>query len=201
MIKLLGIVGTNSDNSTNRKLLQFIQRYFSEKAEIELIEIKDLPIFVKDKSIELPSIIKEMSDKVENADGVIISTPEYDHSVPAALMNALSWLSFKTHPFVDKPVMVVGASYGTLGSSRAQMHARQILDSPELKARIMPSSEYLLNHSLQAFDESGNLISSEKIDLLEALFSDFLTFVNITGQLTEAHEANVRVADNYTWED
>lgn len=158
-------------------------------------------MFVKDKSIELPESVKELSDKVEQADGVIISTPEYDHSVPAALMNALSWLSFKTHPFVDKPVMVVGASYGTLGSSRAQMHARQILDSPELKARIMPSSEYLLDHSLQAFDEQGQLISKEKIELLDGLFSDFLTFVEITGQLMEAHAVNVKEADNYTWED
>ncbi|MGO1678896.1 MAG: NADPH-dependent FMN reductase [Ruoffia tabacinasalis] len=201
MKKLLGIVGTNSDNSTNRKLLQYMETHFSEKAEIELVEIKDLPMFVKDKSIELPESVKELSDKVEQVDGVIISTPEYDHSVPAALMNALSWLSFKTHPFVDKPVMVVGASYGTLGSSRAQMHARQILDSPELKARIMPSSEYLLDHSLQAFDEQGQLISKEKIELLEGLFSDFLTFVEITGQLMEAHAVNVREADDYTWED
>ena len=201
MKKLLGIVGTNSNNSTNRKLLQYMETHLSDKADIELVDIKELPIFVKDKSIELPESVKELSDKVEQADGVIISTPEYDHSVPAALMNALSWLSFKTHPFVDKPVMVVGASYGTLGSSRAQMHARQILDSPELKARIMPSSEYLLDHSLQAFDEQGQLISKEKIELLEGLFSDFLTFVEITGQLMEAHAVNVREADDYTWED
>lgn len=201
MKKLLGIVGTNSNNSTNRKLLQYMETHFSDKADIQLVEIKELPMFVKDKSIELPESVKELSDKVEQADGVIISTPEYDHSVPAALMNALSWLSFKTHPFVDKPVMVVGASYGTLGSSRAQMHARQILDSPELKARIMPSSEFLLDHSLQAFDEQGQLISKEKIELLEGLFSDFLTFVEITGQLMEAHAVNVREADDYTWED
>ena len=201
MKKLLGIVGTNSNNSTNRKLLQYMETHFSDKADIELVEIKELPMFVKDKSIELPESVKELSDKVEQADGVIISTPEYDHSVPAALMNALSWLSFKTHPFVDKPVMVVGASYGTLGSSRAQMHARQILDSPELKARIMPSSEFLLDHSLQAFDEQGQLISKEKIELLDGLFSDFLTFVEITGQLMEAHAVNVREADDYTWED
>ena len=57
--KLLGIVGTNSDNSTNRKLLQYMETHFSEKAEIELVEIKDLPMFVKDKSIELPESVKE----------------------------------------------------------------------------------------------------------------------------------------------
>ena len=65
----------------------------------------------------------------------------------------------------------------------------------------MPSSEFLLDHSLQAFDEQGQLISKEKIELLEGLFSDFLTFVEITGQLMEAHAVNVREADDYTWED
>jgi len=75
----------------------------------------------------------------------------------------LNWLSYKERPFVDKPVMITGASYGTLGSSRAQMHLRQILDSPELKARIMPSSEFLLGHSLQAFDEERNLGDKGKL--------------------------------------
>lgn len=201
MNNILAIVGTNSDHSTNRKLLQFIQKHFAGKANIEIAEIKELPIFVKDESIELPQVVQELSDRVAAADGVIIATPEYDHSVPAALMNALSWLSFKTHPFVDKAVMLVGASYGTLGSSRAQMNARVILDSPELSARIMPSSEYLLSHSLQAFDANGNLISQENVELLEGLFSDFLIFIEITKQLMSAHETNVKEASNYTWED
>lgn len=201
MKNILAIVGTNSDHSTNRKLLQFIQKHFAGKANIEIAEIKELPIFVKDESIELPQVVQELSDRVAAADGVIIATPEYDHSVPAALMNALSWLSFKTHPFVDKAVMLVGASYGTLGSSRAQMNARVILDSPELSARIMPSSEYLLSHSLQAFDANGNLISQENVELLEGLFSDFLIFIEITKQLMSAHETNVKAASNYTWED
>lgn len=96
--KLLAILGTNSDNSTNRKLLQFMQLHFEDKAEIELVEIKDLPVFVKDQEKPLPDIVKTLSDRVEAADGVIISTPEYDHAAPAALMNALSWLSFKSIP-------------------------------------------------------------------------------------------------------
>ena len=47
MVKLIGLVGTNSKKSTNRQLLQYIQKHFSEQAEIELVEIKDLPMFNK----------------------------------------------------------------------------------------------------------------------------------------------------------
>ena len=200
MKKFVGIVGTNSDHSTNRQLLQFMKNHFSSKAEIEIVEIKDMPVFNKPENKDIPEIVQTMADKIDGADGVIISTPEYDHAVTASLMNALSWLSYGIFPFVDKPVMITGASYGTLGSSRAQLHLRQILDAPELKARIMPSSEFLLSHSLQAFDEENNLTSAEQTEKLDRLFEDFLMVVTITNQLTHAHEQNKKEAENFSWE-
>lgn len=200
MNHFIGLVGTNSDKSTNRQLLQFMKKHFSEKATIEIVEIRDLPLFNKPEDKTLPSLVKEIAEKIEQADGVIISTPEYDHAVPASLMSALNWLSYGIYPFVDKPVMITGASYGTLGSSRAQAHLRHILDSPELKARIMPSSEFLLNHSLQSFDEENNLKDLEKTEELSNLFDDFIIFVNIVNQLVHAHGSNKKAAANFSWE-
>jgi NAD(P)H-dependent FMN reductase len=200
MKKLIGIVGTNSDFSTNRNLLLFMKKYFKEQAEIEVVEIKEIPLFNKPESKELPSSVLEIAEKINAADGVIISTPEYDHAVPASLMNALNWLSYHIYPFLDKPVMITGASYGTLGSSRAQQHLRQMLDSPELKARIMPSSEFLLSHSLQAFNEDGSLKNEEQIEKLEGLFKDFMIFVDVMKQLGHAHEANKKEVENFSWE-
>ena len=200
MKKFIGLVGTNSDRSTNRMLLQFMQKHFSTEAEIEIVEIKDIPVFNKPEDRQIPERVQVIADKIDDADGVIISTPEYDHAIPASLMNALNWLSYGIFPFVDKPVMITGASYGTLGSSRAQLHLRQILDAPELKARIMPSSEFLLSHSLQAFDEENNLNNPDQVEKLERLFEDFLTFVTITNQLNHAHAQNKKEAENFSWE-
>ncbi|MDT2865768.1 NADPH-dependent FMN reductase [Vagococcus carniphilus] len=200
MKKMIGIIGTNSDKSTNRDLLKFMARHFKEVAEIEVVEIKEIPLFNKPESKEVPTIIKELAQKIETSDGVIISTPEYDHAVPASLMNALNWLSYHIYPFVDKPVMITGASYGTLGSSRAQQHLRQMLDSPELKARIMPSSEFLLSHSLQAFDEDGNLKNKTQIKKLEGLFSDFLLFSEMVKEFNQTHLLNKKEAENFSWE-
>lgn len=200
MDKYIAIVGTNSGQSTNRKLLYFIRDYFKNEADIEIIEIKEFPMFNKPDDGKLPSIVKEVAQKIEEADGVIISTPEYNHAVPAALMNALNWLSYNIYPFVDKPVMITGASYGTLGSSRAQSHLKQMLDSPELKARTMPSSEFLLSHSLQAFDESGKLVDEDQIQKLHSLFLDFKHFVYMTNQLMSAHKQNKKEAENFSWE-
>lgn len=200
MYNLIGIVGTNSDQSTNRTLLQFMKKKFKKEATINLIEIGDLPMFNKPSNKQVPERVAEIANQIDQADGVVISTPEYDHAVPAVLVNALHWLSYGVFPFVDKPVMITGASYGTLGSSRAQSQLRQILDSPELKARIMPSSEYLLGHSLQAFDASGNMNNEEDRNRLDELFHDFLTFVQITQQMHLNREDHKKKAARFNWD-
>ena len=198
-MKLLGLVGTNSARSTNRKLLQYIEQHFADKADIELIEIKELPIFNKPANRELPEIVKELVAKIEAADGVIIGTPEYDHSIPAVLMNALAWVSYGVYPLLNKPVMITGASYGTLGSSRAQLQLRQILNAPELKATVLPD-EFLLSHSLQAFDANGELIDLETSQKLDAIFDDFRLFVTMTSKLSNAKKLLQKEAENFDWE-
>ena len=54
MTKLIAIVGTNSKRSTNRQLLQYMQKHFADKAEIELVEIKDIPVFNKPANKQVP---------------------------------------------------------------------------------------------------------------------------------------------------
>lgn len=198
-MKLLGLVGTNSARSTNRKLLQYIEQHFADKADIELVEIKELPIFNKPANRELPEIVKELVAKIEAADGVIIGAPEYDHSIPAVLMNALAWVSYGVYPLLNKPVMITGASYGTLGSSRAQLQLRQILNAPELKATVLPD-EFLLSHSLQAFDANGELIDLETSQKLDAIFDDFRLFVTMTSKLSNAKKLLQKEAENFDWE-
>lgn len=198
-MKLIAIVGTNSTKSTNRQLLQYMQTHFADKADIELVEIKDLPVFNKPADKKIPELALEIADKINAADGVIIGTPEYDHSIPAVLMNALAWLSYGIFPLLNKPVMITGASYGTLGSSRAQLQLRQILNAPEIKANVLPD-EFLLSHSLQAFDRQGNLVNLDTIQKLEAIFDDFRLFVKITGKLSNAQELLHKEAENFDWE-
>lgn len=199
MLKLIAIVGTNSKRSTNRQLLQYIQKHFAEKAEIELVEIKDIPVFNKPANKQVPVEILEIAVKIEEADGVIIGTPEYDHSIPAVLMSALAWLSYGIYPLLNKPIMITGASYGTLGSSRAQLQLRQILNAPEIKANVLPD-EFLLSYSLQAFNPSGDLVDLDVIKKLDATFDDFRIFVKITEKLRNAQELLRKDAEDFDWE-
>ena len=200
MTKLIAIVGTNSKRSTNRQLLQYMQKHFADKAEIELVEIKDIPVFNKPANKQVPEAILEIAAKIEEADGVIIGTPEYDHSIPAVLMSALAWLSYGIYPLLSKPVMITGASYGTLGSSRAQLQLRQILNSPEIKATVLLPDEFLLSHSLQAFDQNGDLVDLDVIKKLDAIFDDFRIFVKVTEKLRNAQELLRKDAEDFDWE-
>lgn len=198
-MKLIALVGTNSAKSTNRKLLHYIQQHFSDKADIEVVEIKDLPMFNKPADKKVPEEVLEIAAKISAADGVIIGTPEYDHSIPAVLMSALAWLSYGIFPLLNKPVMITGASYGTLGSSRAQLQLRQILNAPEIKASVLPD-EFLLSHALQAFNDQGELVDLDTISKLEAIFDDFRLFVKITGKLSNAQALLHKEAENFDWE-
>lgn len=60
-MKLISIIGTNSKNSTNRKLLQYMVNHFADKCDIEIIEIKDIPVFNKPANKVVPEIVKEIA--------------------------------------------------------------------------------------------------------------------------------------------
>lgn len=198
-MKLIGIVGTNSDTSTNRKLLQFMAKHFASTAEIESCEIASIPAFNEPEDKQIPEEVQGLSNKILAADGVIIATPEYDHSIPAALKSVLEWLSYTTRPLIDKPVMIVGASHGSLGTSRAQAHLRQILDAPEIKARVLPGSEFFLGRSLQAFDTDNNLLYDDKIKELEGDFAEFITFLKLTNEINKANPEQTAQKRNFAW--
>ena len=199
-MKFVAIVGTNSARSTNRKLLQFMQNHFAKQAQIEILEIKDLPAFDEPENHQAPQAVQAFSSKIEAADGVIIATPEYDHTIPAVLKSALEWLSYTTRPLIDKPVMIVGCSLGSLGTSRAQAHLRQILDAPELKARVMPGNEFLLGHSGQVFDENNQLTNSSKVLELDDCFAEFCDFVPLVNELVQKHPDKSAANKKFSWE-
>ncbi|EHJ56871.1 hypothetical protein HMPREF9318_01759 [Streptococcus urinalis FB127-CNA-2] len=197
-MKLAAIVGTNSDRSTNRKLLYFMAKHFKGQAEIDILEIKDLPAFNEPADKVAPEEVDVFSKKIQAADGVIIATPEYDHTIPAPLASALEWIAYTSRVLINKPTMIVGASLGLLGTSRAQAHLRQILDAPELKARVMPGTEFFLGHSEQVLDDDFNLSNLEKVAELEDHFEEFLTFVQLTNKLVNPSDTNRK--RTFAWE-
>ncbi len=186
-MKFTAIVGTTSPKSHNRMLLEFMQAHFKHKAEIELLEINAVPMFNQDNPSNHPALL-EINEKIIASDGVIIATPEYNHSIPSSLKSVLEWLSYELHPLDGKPVMILGASIDSQGSSRAQLHLRQILDAPGVNANVMPGYEFLLGNAHNAFDDNGQLSSEGTIDFLDICFLRFMRFAKISNQLNEEED-------------
>ncbi|GBG96733.1 NAD(P)H-dependent oxidoreductase [Lactococcus termiticola] len=184
-MKLVALVGSNAEQSYNRMLLQYIQKQFKLKFELELLEIKDVPMFNQDEA-ELHKdnfALTYINNKIERADGVIIATPEHNHTITAALKSTLEWLSFNLHPFENKPVMIIGASYYDQGSSRAQLQLRQILDAPGVNAYVLPGNEFLLGKAKEAFDNEGNITNQGTVQFLESCLDNFIKYIEVVTPL------------------
>lgn len=183
-MKFVGIVGSNADQSYNRMLLQFMQRHYKIKCEIEVLEIKDVPMFNQDEDQSDNFALRYLYNKITRADGVIIATPEHNHTITPALKSTLEWLSFgDLHPFENKPIMIVGASYYDQGTSRAQVHLRKILEAPGVNAYAMPGNEFLLGKAKEAFDDKGDIINPSTVDFLGSCLDNFIKYVGVVKQL------------------
>ncbi len=176
-MKIVGIVGNNSKKSSNRVLLEYMADRYGKDVDFEVHGIEDIPLFNVDNAGDVPESVKKLNDAIEAADGVVFSTAEYDHSITAALKSAIEWLSSVYHPFTDKPVMIVGASYGTLGSVRAQMNLRTILNAPGLQAKVLQGNEFLLGQAKEKFDDEGKMTDTGTADFLDLCFNNFKKFV------------------------
>lgn len=195
-MKLVAIVGNNNRRSYNRYLLQYMQQHFVSQAEIELQEIGQLPLFNEDLLKDFPTTVKTMIAKVEAADGLIIATPEYDHSMPAALKSMLEWLSASYHTLRKKPIMIVGASFGAQGTVRAQMDLRHVLDAPGVEAYVLPGNEFMLPHCQSAFNDRRQLKDPKTVAFLETCFNNFLQYIEL---LSNKRPAKNSLAD-YNWD-
>src|SRR6185437_11248801 len=103
----------------------------AEGAEFELYDgLRDIPPYDEDDDVDNgPEAVARLRAAVAEADAVFFSTPEYNHSIPGALKNAIDWVSrpLATNPLRNKPVAVIGASTGAFGAVWAQAELRKVL--------------------------------------------------------------------------
>lgn len=182
-MKFVGLVGSNADQSYNRMLLQYIRKQFKTKFELELLEIKDVPMFNQDDTWDKNFQLRLIYNKITRSDGVIIATPEHNHTITAALKSVIEWLSYDVHPFDSKPVMIVGASYYDQGTSRAQVHLRKILEAPGVNAYTLPGNEFLLGKVKEAFNDNGEIINNGTVEFLGQCLDNFVKYVDVVSTL------------------
>ncbi|MBU7475657.1 NADPH-dependent FMN reductase, partial [Lactiplantibacillus pentosus] len=144
-MKIVALVGSIRRSSYNRRLATFVQKRYADQMDVTIPNLSELPYYDQDIELEAPADVQAFKQSVLAADGVIFVTPEYNHSIPGVLGNAIDWLSRVERPLIGKPAMILGATMGPLGTVRAQSHLRQILDSPGVGMRVLPGDEFLLS--------------------------------------------------------
>ncbi len=177
-MKIVGLVGSIRQNSYNRQVAEYMKERYKDRVEIQYANIKELPYFDEDIEEDPPTVVKEFKNSIANADAVLIVTPEYNHSVPGILKNAIDWLSRGQKVMIGKPVMIVGATTGMLGTVRCQIHLRQILAAPGVSAKVLPGNEVLIGFVQNKINEKGQLVDEPTIAFLDTVVENFKVFAN-----------------------
>lgn len=114
MTKTIGLIcGSLRKNSYNRIIAQSLTG-MDDSHQFRWIEINDLPLFNEDLEISVPKTVTSFKSAIQDVDGIIIVSPEYNSGIPGVLKNALDWASRPRESAVlsRKPVGLIGATPG-----------------------------------------------------------------------------------------
>lgn len=169
-MKILALSGSNADNSFNLALLKFIAAHFKDRYDFEVTSVKGLPLYKE--GVDAPESILALGKKIEDADLVLIGSPEQQHSVTSSLKSALEWLSSSIHPFNGKPVVIVSTSPMPQGASRSQLRLKTILISPGFGVKLFNGDEFMMGNAPKQFDGAGDLVDEGTIKFLGHFFDE-----------------------------
>ncbi len=170
-LKVLGIPGSLRKGSYNLSALRAAQKLAPHDIEVEIFDLHGIPPFSEDDEKNPPARVAEFKRKIREADAILFSTPEYNYSIPGVLKNAIDWASrpYGESAWTGKPVAVMGASSGMLGSARAQYHLRQVFVFLNVHALNQP--EVLIANAAQKFDGEGNLTDEKTKEMIARLLN------------------------------
>jgi chromate reductase, NAD(P)H dehydrogenase (quinone) len=172
--KIVAFSGSLRRASYNRALLVSAAELAPADMTIDVIEIGDLPFYNADvEAAGDPPAVATFKTAIREADGVLIATPEYNNGIPAVLTNAIDWGSRLPgiSPLAGKPVALVGASPSQVGTARAQLHLRGLLE--HIHSRTLPPPEVLVAAAHQRFDADLRLTHEATRNAVEAMLQRF----------------------------
>ena len=173
-MRILGISGSLRRGSHNRRLLRAAGDALPPGAVlVEWEGLAGLPAFDEDLEASPPESVQGLFDAIEDADALLIATPEYNASLPGALKNALDWASrpFPENVLRDKPMAVIGASTGLFGAVWAQAEVRKALKASG--ARVI-ENELPVGMADSAFADDGSLLDPDLTARLHDVVGDLV---------------------------
>ncbi|HET9177961.1 MAG TPA: NAD(P)H-dependent oxidoreductase [Terriglobia bacterium] len=168
-LTILGFAGSLRKGSYNRAALRAAKELAPPNVTIEIFELDGIPAFNQDEEGHPAEKVVKFKERIRAADAILIVTPEYNYSVPGVLKNAIDCASrpYGDSAWAGKPVAVMGASIGSLGSARAQYHLRQSFIYLNMYPLNKP--EVMISNAASKFDQQGNLTDQPTRDLIGKL--------------------------------
>lgn len=168
--KIVGLCGSLRKGSYNAKLLKIAGSLLPEGIEFEIVSFDDIPVYNADNDMpevnERPESVNKFRDALAAADAFIISSPEYNYSIPGGLKNAIDWASRgKDSPLMHKPVALIGATQGMWGTVRMQTAFLPVFTFLNMNPVLQP--EVLIAQAQNKFNENGDLTDDKTLSLIK----------------------------------
>jgi chromate reductase len=186
-MRVLGISGSLRSGSLNSALLWAAAERLPAGAElVEFERLAEIPPY--DEDVELaatPAVVEELRQAVRDADAVLIATPEYNHSIPGQLKNALDWVSRPAGKSAlnGKPAAVIGASTGMFGAVWAQAELRKVLGA--MGGRVV-EAELPVGHAKEQLVGDRLELSPQQSEQLEEILAELISQAEIEAELAVA---------------
>jgi chromate reductase len=163
LIRLIGMSGSLRSGSYSNAVLETLRDKFSSRAEIVIWDLGTIPLYNQDfEGEKRPAPVKELLSAISESDGLLLCAPEFNHSIPGVLKNALDWASRPafTSVMAYKPVAIMATSRGPLGGARCLEHMRIALDS--MLSRVALAREVTITSSADKIRD-GRLVDETSL--------------------------------------
>ncbi|MFZ6648949.1 NADPH-dependent FMN reductase [Undibacterium sp. TJN25] len=171
------IVGSLRKESYNKKLAHALVSLAPEEHSFGFVDIQ-LPLLNQDLEHSLPAEVAAFKKSIQDAQGLLFVTPEYNRSIPGVLKNAIDWGSRPngTSAWAGKPAAIAGISPGSTGTAMAQQHLRNVLSA--LDVPVMPSPELFLQAKEGFFDADGGIASESSKQFLQKYLARYIDWIH-----------------------